>query len=206
MILVANKCDGSIVKFADTAERVHQRVRELLDVWHQARGLRGRSQGRVTDLTLLPDMSLVSCHENSSLEASGLSALILLISGQAATSIVVPPAWDLALGVITALRNSCDPTTAARAKLGLPDTRPTGGVGDVHDFAFISNDELSRKWERVVENIRGDAQAAAVSNWKTALKGALWIRYVLDGCLSRPECSCVRLKVAVTCDADGMYM
>ena len=176
VILVANKCDGSIEKFVETAERVQQRVRELLKEWHQARGLRGRSQGRVTDLTLLPGISLVSCHEERSLEASGLPALIALISRQAATSIVVPPAWALALEVIDALRTSCDPTTAAREILGLPDTRPTGGVGDVHDFAFISKDELSRKWQRVVENVRGDAQAAAVSNWETALKGALWIR------------------------------
>lgn len=75
--------------------------------------------------------------------------------------------------MIDALRTSCDPTTAAREELGLLNTPPTGGVGDVHAFAFISKDELSCKWERVVENVRGDVQAAMVFNWGKALTGAL---------------------------------
>lgn len=184
MILVANKCDGSIYNFAEIAERVQQRVGKLLDEWHEGHGLRGRSKGRRKDLTLVPGISRVSCREGSSGEVSGLPALIDLISRQAATSILVPPAWDLALEVIRALRTSCDPTSAARKKLGLPNTTPRGGVGDVHAFAFISKDELFCKWESVVDNVRGDVQAAMVSNRESALQGALWIRYV---CFADPS-------------------
>ncbi|CBN74748.1 LRR-GTPase of the ROCO family, putative pseudogene [Ectocarpus siliculosus] len=175
VVLVANKCDGSIDKFAETTEKVQRRVRELVAVWHEARGLRGRSKGHVTDLTLLPGMSRVSCQEEGSPEASGLPALIALISRQAATAIHVPPAWDLALEVIGALRASCNPIAAARDKLGLPNPLPADGVADVHAFAFISKDELSRKWRSVVDNLRGDVPAATISNWQSALEGALWI-------------------------------
>lgn len=188
VILVANNFDGSIDDFAETAERVQQRVGELLNVWYEARGLRGRSKGRVTDLTFIPGISRVSCHDKSSPEASGLLALIALISRQAETSILVPPAWNLALEVIRALWTSCDPITAAREKLCLSDTPPTG---DVHAFVFISKEELSREWRRVVENVRGDVEAATISNWESALKGALWIRCVASwlgqvGWLSKP--------------------
>lgn len=179
MVLVANKCDGSIDQFAETAARIQRRVGELLAVWHEARGLRGRSKGRVTDLTRLPGMSRVSCQEEVSPEASGLPALIALISRQAATSILVPPAWDLALEVIRALRTSRDPIAAARVKLGLSYPPPAGGVAVVHALAFISRDELSRKWLSVVDNVRGDVPAATISNWESDLEGALWITCVL---------------------------
>ncbi|CAM9979903.1 unnamed protein product [Ectocarpus sp. 12 AP-2014] len=175
VILVANKCDGSTDDFTETARRVQQRVGELLHVWHEARGLRGRSEGRVTDVVIRSSMARVSCDDKGSPEASGLPALIALISDYAATSILVPPAWDLSLEVIHALRTGRDPMLAARWKLGLSNTPPARGDGDVHDFAFISEDELSRKWKGVVDNVRGDVRAATISNWESALKGALWI-------------------------------
>lgn len=178
VILVANKCDGSIDDFTETARRVQQRVGELLHVWHGARGLRGRSKGLVTDLTLLSGMSRVSCHDKGFPEASGLLALIALISHQTATAILVPPAWDLSLEVIGALRASRDPIAAAREKLGLSNPPLTVGVRDLHAFAFISKDDLFLMWRSVVENVRGDVQAATISNWESALMGALWIRCV----------------------------
>lgn len=194
MILVANKCDGSIDDFTETARRVQQRVLELLHVWHGERGLRGRSKGRVTDLTLLAGMSRVSCDDKGSAEASGLPALIGLISRQTSTSIRVPPAWDLALEVIGALRASRDPIAAARETLGLSNTLPAGGVRDLHAFAFISKDELFRIWTSAVENVRGHVQEATISNWESALEGALWIRYVfrrLVVAASGILCSCM---------------
>lgn len=178
VILVANKCDGSIDEFTETADRVEESVREQLNRWHEDRGIRGRSKGRVTDVTILPGMRRVTCLANVPPETSGLTTLQSLIFDQAATPIQVPPAWDLALGVIRALRDSHDPITAARTKLGLPNTTPTGG-GDEH--AFISTDELSRLWRGVVQNVKNEVQASAISNPESALQGALWIRCVCGG-------------------------
>lgn len=91
-------------------------------------------------------MSRVSCKAKVSLEASGLPELTALIGSQAATSILVSPAWDLALGVLSALRASCDPIAAARYKLQLSDTPPTKEISDAHAFAFISKKDISRMW------------------------------------------------------------
>ncbi|CAM9863942.1 unnamed protein product, partial [Sphacelaria rigidula] len=175
VILVANKCDGSIDDYTDTVRSVQNRVLELLKDWHEDRGLRGQSKGRVTDVNILPDMSRVSCDDKGFPEASGIPALIALLLNQAATSICVPPAWDFALEAIKCLRASRDPIWAAREKLGLSNTPPTEGVGNLHASPFISKNELSRKWELVVETVRGNVPAATVYNWESALNGALWI-------------------------------
>ncbi|CAM9253300.1 unnamed protein product, partial [Sphacelaria rigidula] len=84
VILVANKCDGSVDDFADTVKKVHIRVRDLLDEWHENRGLGGQCSGRVTDLNILPRISRVSCDARGSPEASGLPVLVDLILKQAA--------------------------------------------------------------------------------------------------------------------------
>ncbi|CAN0137879.1 unnamed protein product, partial [Scytosiphon promiscuus] len=175
VILVANKCDGSIDDFVETANRVEGRVRELLEIWHDARGLRGQSKGLITDVNILRGMSCVSCEAKGLPEASGLPALKELIAKQAANSIVVPPAWDLALEVIGALRAGCDPVPAARKKLRVSDIPQAQKLGNSNAFAFISKEDLSRKWKGVVENVSPEVPAATVANWESALDGALWI-------------------------------
>lgn len=167
MILVANKCDGSIDDFAESTERAQKRVSELLNVWHEARGLRGWRKGRVPDLTLLPGMSRVSCDGKGSPEASGLSALIALISHQAVVSMLVPPTWDLALKVFDALRDGLEPKQVARNYLQLDASAAVDREG-ITGATFLTKNELFGRWIDVVESVRGELQAtgraAAVCN------------------------------------------
>eukprot|EP00752_Nemacystus_decipiens_P012508 g11078.t2 len=175
VILVANKCDASIDDFIKTTERVEKRVRELLDEWSNDRGLRGQSEGLAKGLTILPGVSRVSCLPDNFRQTSGLTALTSRIHDQAATSIRVPPAWVLALGVTGALRAGDEPIRAAREKLRLPTTNTTDeGVSRITS-PFVSRAELSRQWRHVVGTLEGEAPAAAMVNPDGALDGALQI-------------------------------
>ncbi|CAM9943033.1 unnamed protein product [Pylaiella littoralis] len=177
VILVANKCDGSIDGFAQTAARVEAHVREVLKQWHTKRRSDSQDNASMTGVTLLEDVSRVSCLADGSLEKSGLKALIDRIAKQASTSIVVPPAWDLALKVFDALRDGREPKRVARDRLKLNGS--AAAVDGIAGVSFLTREELSGRWNDVVESVRGDLQAvgrtAAVSNKDSAFEGALWI-------------------------------
>lgn len=182
VILVANKCDDSIDGFARTAARVEECARRKLKEWHTERRSDSQDNASMTGVTLLEGVSRVSCLADGSLEKSGLSALIDRVAEQASTSMAVPPAWDLALKVFDALRDGRDPKRVARDHLQLngPATAidEYGTVG----VRFLTREELSARWNDVVESVRGDLQAigrtVAVFNKDSAFEGALWIRCV----------------------------
>lgn len=174
VMLIANHCDGPVGDFSETVETVVKRAQELLKVWQDSRGFPKRVNRRPTTLNLLPHASLVSCYNGF-----GLSDLIDRVAGEGGTSISVPPAWDLALTIVDALRDKKAPLGAAREHLNLSSTQKS--VGSVPSL-YIPKADLIRLWVSISENLRESgelrsaAQLAAVSDTDSALEGALWIR------------------------------
>lgn len=194
VMLVANKCDGCIDHFADTAQTVEARARELLKKWQREleewqrkneerqrlQGIGGNVKSNKREVTVLPGVSLVTC-EIGSPQACGLEALIARISDQDKTSIMVPPAWGLALTVLRAMRDGRAPLEAARECLKLgssPEVGRAGVSGEGHEF--MAEVGLFERWENIVQSVAGelrsDAEKMAVSDHVSAMEGALWIR------------------------------
>lgn len=175
VILVANKCDGPIGNFSETAGRVEERVHELLKDWQDNRGIPGQDMPDPTTLDLLPRVSLVSC-----VDGWGLSQLVDRVAGQGGTSISVPPAWGLALTVLDALRDQNEVLGAARQYLKLPSSSQDR-VHSTPNFYF-SKEALRGLWKDVLRSLlecgelQSTAEKVAISNSDNALKGALWIR------------------------------
>ena len=175
VILVANKCDGSVDAFSATVQAVSERVGELLRDWQDSRGIHDQFPIRSSTLTLLPGTSLVSC-------ADGLGILDLIdrLAGQGGTSFTVPPAWDLALAVLDALRYHKAPLGVAREHLNL-SSGPQNGTSNVSSL-FISKKALIRQWQNVLGKLdtsgelRSEEQQAVLKNPDSALKGSLQIR------------------------------
>lgn len=174
VILVANQCDGPVGDFSETVETVVMRAQELLKNWQDNRGFPERVNCRPTALNLLPHANLVSCYDGF-----GLSDLIDRVAGEGGTSISVPPAWDLALTIVDALRDKKAPLSVAREHLNLTSTQ--GSVGSVPSL-YMPKGALNRLWASILQNLRESgellsaAQLAAVTNTDSALEGALWIR------------------------------
>lgn len=169
VMLVANKCDGSIGDFAATAEAVEKRARELSKTWQEKR--------KIPDLTkvrLLRHPSLVSCDDGG-----GLSEVIDRVATQGATSAKVPPSWGLALTFLDALRDKRCPLSAARKYLGLG-----ARSGEIHEdetpSVFMTKAALCERWNGLVESVEGElpseADRMAVSDPESALEGALLMR------------------------------
>lgn len=175
VILVANKCDGSVDAFSATVKAVSERVGELLQDWQDSRGIHGQVPSRSTTLTLLPETSLVSCADGL-----GLSELIDRVAGQGGTSFSVPPAWDLALAVLDALRDNKAPLCVAREHLNLSPSSQSGA--DNVSNLFIPKRALIRQWQIVLRNLdksgelRSKEQQAVLKNPDSALTGSLEIR------------------------------
>lgn len=186
VILVANKCDGSIDDFAKAAARIEARARQLLEQWHTKRRGDSQDNASMTGVMLLERVSLVNCLEDGSLEKTGLGTLINRVAEQASTSMDVPPAWYLALKVFDALRDGHDPKIIARDHLQLSRSATAAHGDGIAAVRFLTRQELSGRWNDVVESVRGDLQAigraVAVSSSDSAFDGALWIRYVTFGC------------------------
>lgn len=173
VMLVANKCDGSTDKFSKTVEQVESCVERFLKDWCKARG---SDDGRaVQGVTLLEETSAVSC-----LDFSGISKLRDRISKQGATEIKVPPAWDLALEGIEALRDGRSLLQAARSHLKCFASEGEERVIRARKKPFVTRMDLRSLWENTVASIGGEAlnarQKAAMINPRGALEGALWIR------------------------------
>lgn len=172
VILVANKCDGSIEGFTGTAAIVEERVTVLRKEWLEGRGFSSTRMN--TDITVLERPSLVSCRDGV-----GLQEMIDRIAAQGAVSVRVPPAWGLALTFLDALRDSRDPQQACRDCLGL-GSRPKVGADSEPGSSFFSEKSLVEQWKGVVQNVEGelrsDAEKMAVSDPDSAIEGALWIR------------------------------
>ena len=171
MILVANKCDASLADFEETTKKIEKRVKHLLKEWQSRRRLNRRNRGPL-DGGLLDGVSQTSC-----VDYGGIERLIERISVHGDTSIQVPPAWDLALNVVDALRVNGDPLRAARAHLGLKETEE---ANKKVNSTFTTENQLFELWEGIVRQVSEELQSAedmaAVSNWENALDGALWIR------------------------------
>lgn len=182
VILVANKCDGSIDGFAQIASRVEAYAREKLEDWHTKRRSDSQDNASMTGVTLLEGVSRVSCLADGSLETSGLQALINRVAEQTSTSMIVPPSWDLALAVFDALRDGRDPKRVARDRLQLNGSVTEIDEDGIAGVRFLTREELSARWNDVVESLRSDLEAMgraiAVFNKDSAFEGALWIRYV----------------------------
>ena len=173
VILVANKCDGPLDAFAGTTGRVEGLVKRLLNKWQSRRKPNRRNSGNVTTVVrLLDGISRTSC-----VDYGGIDRLIERISDHGATSIQIPPSWDLALNVVDALRAGGDPLRTARAHLGLKETKETN---EKVINTFTTKNQLLKLWEDIVRQVSEELQSAedmaAVSNWENALNGALWIR------------------------------
>lgn len=174
VMLVANQCDGPVGDFSEIVETVVSRAQELLATWQDTRGFPDRANRRPTTLNLLPQASLLSCYSGF-----GLSDLIDRVAGEGGTWISAPPAWDLALAVVDALRDKKAPLGVAREHLKLPSVQ--GSVGSVPNL-YMTKGGLNRLWESTLQKLRESgelrsaAQLTAVTNTDSALEGALWIR------------------------------
>ena len=165
VMLVANKCDEELRLYAETAGRVEKYARKSVMDW----------QHDVKGVNLLEGVSRVSC-----LNYHGIDILVERVLEQGSTSIQVPPAWELALKVVDALRDGHEPFLAARKHLKLADAGTTGIRVNMMTDKITSKNGLFTLWEKVVEQVSPElqelGQMAAVSNWENALDGALWIR------------------------------
>ena len=162
--------------FTETVNRVDQRTRSLLQEWQDRRGLSSRGAANLTNVRLLEGVSRVSC-----LDYSGITNLVERISEQGTASIQVPPAWELTLKVIDALREHRLPLSVAREHLRLPNAMTADVVRvSTEPHTVMTKSELFTVWRGIVHHIRSEVQVrgqtAVVSNWESALDGALWIR------------------------------
>ena len=202
VLLVANKIDMAVNDAAETASRVEKRVRIMLQEWKDRRGLgqnvEYRREGNNTQVVLLEQSSLISCDNYN-----GIPSLIARVLKQCASSIEVPPAWELALEFINALRCKHPPERACLEYLQLPVIGEN--VGTEWSDSFITKAELSKMWRGVVGKVQekmsqsskgglyrfwqdvvgritdgtsGIGNEAAVYNSDSALEGALRIRWV----------------------------
>lgn len=176
VVLVANKCDGSIDAFSRTIQAVRTRVRELLSIWHDSRGFAGDEASQLSSLHVLAETSKVSCRDGL-----GLADLIDVVTAQSFNSMSVPPSWDLALVVLDALRDKKAPLKAARDHLDLPSS--LSPREERSSEIYIPKTLLTRQWNdllrALVESDGFESTAsgrAAVLNPDSALEGALWIR------------------------------
>lgn len=212
VLLVANKCE-IVNNAAEITQMVEKHVRILLQDWKTRRGLSqplqeigqihsssGQSvENSCKDVNLLNGSSLISCESYA-----GISALIKRVLAQCVSSIEVPPAWELALEFISALRCKRPPVRAALEYLQLPVIEEDVGAG--WSGSFITKEELngmwknvvgkandemlrtseigvSRLWQDFVRRLTGVVDSgdndSDVSNSDSALEGALQIRWVM---------------------------
>ena len=180
VVLVANKCDVSLDDFKDTTEIVEGFVKRELNEWQECRRSNRRytkhpNSKDVTTVRLLDGISRISCNNYG-----GIDELQDCILNQDAASIQVPPAWDLALKVVEALRTNVDPLHVAWNHLKLNHTGATDSeASQMVSNTFTTKDELFKLWNGIVREVSGElegAKQAAVSNPDSALNGALWIR------------------------------
>jgi len=210
VLLVANKCDRAVKGAAETVRMVERRVIIMLQEWKDRRGLRQNSgmdgfDDRVfrhgntsAEVNVLEGSSIISCDNYD-----GIPTLIERILAQCVSSIEVPPAWELALEVINALRCKRSPMRAAFDYIQLPVLVQNDDA--CWSRSFITKEELSSIWKsvvgkakdemlrtnrsgmsrlwqdvvrRVIEGISPTDNEAAVSNPDSALEGALQIRWV----------------------------
>lgn len=215
VLLVANKCDRVVKNAAEIARMVEKRVRTMLQDWKARRGLgpifqetgqthssssSGQSvKNSCTDVNLLNGSSLISCENYA-----GIQELIERVLVQCVSSIEVPPAWELALEFISALRCKRPPVRAILEYLQLPvieedvDACWSGSfitkeelngmwksvVGKANDEMLRTSESgLSRLWQDFVRRLTGGIDSADndidISNSDSALEGALQIRWVL---------------------------
>ena len=177
VILVANKCDGSIDSHSETVRIVRRRVDALLARWHGSRGLASQHSIHLPTVNVLAETSKVSCQDGR-----GLADLADVITAQSSTSISVPPSWDLALVFLDALRDRKAPLIAARGHLNLP-LGPSLGERISSDV-YIPKMSLTRQWDDLLRSLTrsGELEStslgmAAVLNSESALEGALSIRW-----------------------------
>ena len=165
VMLVANKCDEELHSYAETTRIVERAARKSMMDW----------QHEVKGVNLLKGVSRVSC-----LSYGGIEMLVERVLEQGSTAIQVPPAWELALKVVDALRDGHEPFQAARKHLKLADAGTTGTPVNMMTDKIMSKSCLFTLWKKVVEQVSPElqepGQMAAVSNWENALDGALWIR------------------------------
>lgn len=173
VILVANKCDKVTRDIIGTTQRIENCVRSMLRDWKERRGFGQGVEKKQMDINLLVGSSCVSCDKYF-----GVDDLVKRVLQQFVSSIEVPPAWELALKVIDALRRRRSPFSDALSHLELRNTAANNA--EVRSRSFISNDELSRLWHAVLENVRdrvhGTSKEAVVYKSDSALEGAIWIR------------------------------
>lgn len=173
VMLVANKCDEAIDDIEKTTKMVEKRVSIMLQDWKDRRGNNGLKA--VKEVKLLSGLIPISCHDYT-----GIPDLIDRIKRQGATKIDVPPAWELALNVIDALRCRRSPVNTAREHLGLPIT--VSSIDAEQSGPFISREELSNLWQSIVkevgDEVRETKDRVAVCSPDSALEGAIWIRWV----------------------------
>lgn len=193
VILVANKCDKATDDVEETIRKVEKRVNLMLNDWKNRRG-----QKHPKEVNLLSDSFPVSCDNYT-----GITALINRINQHGATEIMVPPAWDLALHVVDALRHRRSPINAARRYMGSPVD--DAAEGEMQSGSFIPRDDLSDLWSRiegeVTDGVREAKDGGAFNNWDSALEGALWIRwvdYMFGGTLSSEESLNANLKIRLS--------
>lgn len=169
VMLAANKCDGPVETFSATVQTCTHRAGELLRGWQHKRGISGRVARRLNTLNILPKASLVSCDDGL-----GLSELIDRVAGHGATSISVPPMWNLALTFIGALRDKKSPLSAAREYLNLTSNHQDSV--ESAPSSFLPKKDLVLQWEGVLRILRRHGPAMTLSNSDSALEGGLWIR------------------------------
>ena len=165
VMLVANKCDKELDSYVETTRIVEKAARKSMMDWRH--GVKG--------VNLLDGVSRVSCKSYG-----GIDTLVERVLEQGSTSIQVPPAWELALKVVDALRDGYKPLQAARKHLKLADAGTTRIPVNMVIDNIVTKSNLVKLWENVVGQVSPAlqelGQMAAVSSWETALDGALWIR------------------------------
>ncbi|CAN0156577.1 unnamed protein product [Ascophyllum nodosum] len=164
VMLVANKCDKELDSYVETTRIVEKAARKSMMDWRH--GVKG--------VNLLDGVSRVSCKSYG-----GIDTLVERVLEQGSTSIQVPPAWELALKVVDALRDGYKPLQAARKHLKLADAGTTRIPVNMVIDNIVTKSNLVKLWENVVGQVSPAlqelGQMAAVSSWETALDGALWI-------------------------------
>ena len=175
VLLVANKCDGSIGNFSETVRKVRTRVTELLSQWHDSRGFNSQDAIHVSTINVLAETCKVSCRDGL-----GLVDLVDVITAQSCASLSVPPSWDLALAFLDALRDKKEPLQAARDRLGLSSSGPVH-CEDGPSRLYIPKKALAYQWNALLQELtrRGEVQCAAARaaclTPDRSLEGSLWI-------------------------------
>lgn len=200
VILVANKCDGSIEDFRATIVAVEECVTERLQEWKEQRqewnerqgggpgdaprkDIFGNFVGRggfenpfVGSHIFTSHNSEVSLSQTPSLvscyDGGGLPEVIRRVADHGATAISVPPAWALALEFLGALRDKRSPLRAVRGYLGLDASSEELPEG-ASDASFTTEESLFERWKSIVLSVEGELQSAAAKMAVSDPGGAL---------------------------------